>query len=217
MLLLSSLAFFFPQLWMYAAIVAGVATSLLLLGYWLVSYPEWPANQHLRRRLVRAVLRREHDVVGFRQPAGTQRMVEWVPREDWTATTLETASDVMLIQVDRSGIKMEGDRQRYIFPGACIIDVCVESIRPSGSFHQLHYVVLLARTESGPIEFPIAYRDHGWRSLSSKNRYEEAMELCQQIAAIATGGDFTYRHAGHDVPPLPKHQQLNPFAAPRMT
>ncbi|MEL6105096.1 MAG: hypothetical protein AAFU85_03635 [Planctomycetota bacterium] len=216
-LLLSSLAVWVPQLWTAAAVGAAVSASLLLLGYWLISYPEWPANQGLRKRLVRAIRRRDPREIAAEEPLGAQRMVEWVPRDNWIATELETASDVMLIRVDECGIDMEGDKQRYRFPAAAIIDVGVESTRPAGCFHQMHFVVLWLRTETGPIEFPIAYRDHGLSSLASKIRYQDAMELCQRIANIATGGDFSYQHSTHETPSRPAHQPLNPFAAPRMT
>ena len=210
LLLIGLLAVAIPSLWTTWPVLAAVTVSLGLLGYWLISYPEWPTNRGLQWRLRRAIMRRPDTVVAASEEV---RMVEWVPRENWNATRLETASDVMLICVDRDGLRMEGDRARYEFPPESIIDVSVESIRPAGCFHQLHFAVVIARTEDGPKEFPIAYRDHGLNSLASSIRRQHTVELCHSIASIAKGGDFTYPHPPHESRPVPR-QHLNPFAAP---
>ena len=141
------------------------------------------------------------------------RMVEFVPRQNWGATRLETAEDIMLIRVDRHGVHMEGDVARYHFPAGSIIDVATESIRPVGCLHVLYYVVLTVRTHDGPMEFPLSYRDHGIGQLSSGARYGHALSLCQSISQIATGGDFTYCDPGHTELPPPRCD--NPFAVPR--
>ena len=208
-----------------AMLVAAVAIPVILAAQvsWAGTYPEWPMNQLLVWRLRRCCRRR----MPGRQFnwVDTARMVEWVPRENWSATKLDTAKDVMLIEINDSGIQMEGDFSSYVFPRASMIDVEVESIRPTGCFHQLHFVVITVRTEAGPMEFPLAYRDHRLGRLRSRHRLHQTRALCQQIRSIATGGDFSYSdpddgrvlHAGHLRSPIagPAQPSPNPYAAPR--
>ena len=214
LLLLGVLSILMPQLWSTWPIAAGVTGSGLLLAYWLAAYPEWPSNRCLHWRLARAVSRRPQEATLVTKEAPL-RMAEWVPRENWTASRLETAADVALIEVDSRGVRMEGDQGRYLFPPESIIDVSVESIRPAGCFHQMHFAVIVARTLEGPQEYPIAYRDHGIATLSTESRKRDAMELCRQIASIARGGDFIYRDRSHEMPANPRRRSLNPFAAPQ--
>lgn len=162
---------------------------------WAGTYPEWPMNQLLVWRLRRRCRRRMREQPHNEPPAEwieTARMVEWVPRENWSATKLDTAQDVMLIDVNEAGIRMEGDFASYWFSAASIIDVEVESIRPKGCFHSLHFVVITARTETGPMEFPLAYRDHRLGRLRSQHRQHQTRALCDQIRSIACGGDFGF-------------------------
>ncbi|MEO1526171.1 MAG: hypothetical protein AAFX06_12095 [Planctomycetota bacterium] len=212
LIFLAGLASLAKSVWTTWTVLGGVGMSMSILAFWLLSYPEWPTNRCLHWRLNRVVRRRgKHALVS---PNRQTRMAEWVPRENWRSPRLETAADVMLLRVDRDGVWMEGDRARYHFTPSSLIDVSLQSVRPAGCFHQLHFVVLIVRTDKGPVEYPIAYRDHGLTSLSSHARYIDAAELCQQIAAIATGGDFTVHPAHESVQrPQPK-QRLNPFAAP---
>ena len=132
-------ALFIPILGL--AVLIGSSKSLLVAAVvipvifatqisWAGTYPEWPMNQLLVWRLRRACRSR------LRGPGSawieTARMVEWVPRENWNATKLDTAEDVMLIRIGDFGVEMEGDRSHYLFPPASIIDVQLETIRPSG-------------------------------------------------------------------------------------
>ncbi|MCA9140481.1 MAG: hypothetical protein KDB00_27105 [Planctomycetales bacterium] len=198
---------------------------------WAGTYPEWPMNQLLVWRLRRSCRRR---MCGRSQQSwiDSARMVEWVPRENWSATKLDTARDVMLIDVSESGVRMEGDFATYTLPCASIIDVEVESIRPKGCFHCLHFVVITVRTEDGPTEFPLAYRDHQLGRLRSTHRMNQTQSLCQQIRNIATGGDFSFIDPEYDRrdrrdPSLLRVDQaackvsqstgdrMNPYATPR--
>ncbi|QEF96085.1 hypothetical protein Mal15_01110 [Stieleria maiorica] len=215
-----------------ALLPAAVLVPLIIVAQisWAGTYPEWPMNQWLVRRLRRSLRRRRAD-----QEAGagqldwiqTARLVEWVPRENWNATMLDTAEDVMLIRVDAFGVAMEGDYSRYRFPPASIIDVGVESVRPAGCFHRLHFVVVTVRTAEGPLEFALAYRDHRLGGLRSRSRWRQTQQLCDDIRSIATGGDFSYcdddvcarsdsQHVGPGGPAGESvRPRLNPYAAPR--
>ena len=232
-----------------ALLASAVVLPLIVVAQvsWAGTYPEWPMNQLLVRRLRRSCRSRLRGMpAGGQHPQGpveqgpveqgpepnwieTARLVEWVPRENWNATKLDTAEDVMLIHVDRWGVAMEGDFSRYRFPAASIIDVGVESVRPTGCFHRLHFVVLTVRTADGPLEFSLAYRDHRLGGLRSRHRRRQTEELCGEIRCIATGGDFSYRdpdgdrlmrpdiaHVGVDTPAAQNAAvRRNPYAAPR--
>nr|WP_143547706.1 hypothetical protein [Rhodopirellula sp. SM50] len=239
-----------------ALLASAVVIPLIVVAQisWAGTYPEWPMNQLLVRRLRRSCRSRsrtrtngaggQHPHVPVAQAPvdqgarshwiETARLVEWVPRENWNATKLDTAEDVMLIHVDDWGVVMEGDFSRYRFPAASIIDVHVESVRPTGCFHRLHFVVLTVRTEDGPLEFALAYRDHRLGGLRSRHRRRQTEALCGEIRRIATGGDFSYRdpdsdrlmhldptHVGVDAPAAQQAAaqrgaaRLNPYAAPR--
>lgn len=194
---------------------SGLVIVLIAQVAWAGNYPEWPMNQILLRRLHRTCKQRQTD-----DWTHTARMVEWVPRENWQTTKLDSAQDVMLIRVTDSGIDLEGDFARYHFPGESIIDVEIESIRPSGCFHRLHFVVVIARTADGPIEFPLAYRDYSWGNLRSQRRLDQTRLLADSIRTIATGGDWTYAESHqfddpHATPPPPMNSSKNPYAAPR--
>ena len=206
-----------------AVVFCGLLTVSAINAGWIGTYPEWPMNRWLEARLRRACRKRHENQtkMGWIENA---RMVEWVPRPNWSATKLETAVDVMLIRVRDDGVEMEGDSGRYFLPCGSIIDTLLESRRPSGCFHRLHYVILTVRTEAGPMELPLAYRDHRLGQLRSAHRQHAAAELCNSIARIATGGDFTYTDSdkrspaidsGHDQVRAPSWDTPNPYASPR--
>jgi len=202
--------------------IIGIVVVLVAQIAWAGTYPEWPTNQLLLRRLRNQCrLRRNRSRRDWIEAA---RMVEWVPRDNWSATKLDTAEDVMLIRVGDDGVEMEGDRSHYLFPPASIIDVEVESIRPVGCFHWLHYVVLTVRTEGGPMEFPLSYRDHKLGRLRSSHRQRQTHQLRQAICGVATGGELTYSYnrndsaysdLAHTQIAGPVQDRLNPYAAPR--
>lgn len=203
-------------------LLAAVAIPVVLVAQvtWAGTYPEWPMNQLLLWRLRRACRSRLGDQ--YSDWIDQARMVEWVPRENWSATKLDTAEDVMLMRVDESGVRMEGDFFQYDFPSASIIDAEFESIRPTGCFHSLHFMVITVRTPDGPMEFPIAFRDHKLGQLRSRHRYQQTHELCQSIRSVATGGDFSYVDPAHRGVAVPAGRvtaanagSANPYAAPR--
>ena len=151
-------------------------------------------------------------------------MVEWVPRDSWGATRLDTAEYVIFIRVDHHGIEMEGDLSFYHFPPASIIDVETRSIRPTGCFHCLHFVILTVRSQDGPIEVPLSYRDHTMGRLRSRHRRNQTQTLALAIRGIATGGDLTFNAPDDRVRILdaahlgrigPNGAEINPYAAPR--
>lgn len=208
---------------------ASLVVALSAQFAWAGTYPEWPMNRLLVRRLRKACRSR----LVSRSPASgrrrdwidSARMVEWVPRENWGATRLDTAEDVMFIRIDDQGVELEGDVSFYHFPPASIIDVEVQSIRPAGCFHSLHFVILTIRSEDGPVEFPLSYRDHSIGRLRSSHRLRQTHELAQAIRGIASGGDLTLSDPDSEVravvdpahigAPGPAGVQMNPYAAPR--
>jgi hypothetical protein len=216
-----------------ASLVVALATQFT----WAGTYPEWPMNRLLVRRLRQACRSREASwspASGRRRRwIESARMVEWVPRDNWGAMRLDTAEDVMFIRVDDHGVEMEGDLSFYHFPPASIIDVEVQSIRPAGCFHTLHFVILTLRSADGPIEFPLSYRDHTLGRMRSSQRLRQTHELAQAIRSVSTGGDLMFSDPDSDPDSDPGSgrrmldaahigargpvvgSQINPYAAPR--
>ena len=155
---------------------------------WARAYPEWPLNQILAWRLRRSLRSR------YQCPdqawIDSARMVEWVPRENWCASKLDTAQDVMLVRIDNRGLQLEGDRYRIEIPADSILHAQLESTRPGGCFHQLFFINLVVRTQIGPIEIPLSLRDHGLGHLRAASRKRENESLCQSIQNIATANEF---------------------------
>lgn len=198
------------------ALLSFSAAWLVLQFVLVFMYPEWPLNRVLAARLRESVKLRDLPLVPADQRGS--RVVELVPRDRWRRLALETATDLMLIHVDQFGVWMTGDRHEYSLPADSILAAELESIKPSGWFTQTHMVVLYVRTGDGPIELPIAYRDHDLGGLSSNRRRGEAMELLERIQRIARGSYY-------EPPIAPDTGQIrtasrwsnNPFEAPAIT
>ena len=218
--------------WMFVQLPSEAEKAAGVLGIWLAMmwlacqfvtvfvYPEWPMNRWLSSRL-RACVSDRTDRRAWATGAAN-RVVELVPRERWNQMLLDTATDLMLIRVDSSGVHMEGDRDRYEIPGESILGVELHSIRPTGWFTDTHMVIIYARTENGPIELPISYRDHEFGCLRNSRRREQALALVDEINRIATGGLYgplgSPNAAESRHPSLPLRDSsissLNPYAAP---
>ena len=205
-------------------VALGLLSVTLINVGWVGSFPEWPMNRLLVWRLRRACRARKTSQ-GEKDWLASARVVEWVPRENWGATKLDTAADVMLLRVNDQGVEMEGDSSRYFFPPASIIDVFNESVRPVGCFHRLHYVIVVVRTSSGPMEFPLAYRDHRIGGLRSIRRECAAAGLRESIADIAVGSQSSatgwsngslFVDPSHEEIPKPTLIDRNPYASPRL-
>ncbi len=176
-------------------------------------YPEWPMNRRLSARLRRHVADR-----GDRSNWATDpdvRVVELVPRERWNKLLLDTATDLLLLRVDSAGVMMEGDCDRYELPAASILGVELESIRPSGWFTDTHMVIIYARTEAGPVELPISYRDHQFGALRNLRRRDQAMELVHRINSIAKGQQFHPLTTAAESPLEIPSVDANPYAPPQ--
>ena len=193
-----------------------VATTVVIF-----IYPEWPVNRLFCARLRRAIVRRNDRPKWVTDPE--HRVVELVPRENWAGSqwALETASDLLLLRIDSTGVQLEGDRDRYALPHASIIHAELQTTRPSGWFTDVHMVVICARTDAGPVELPISYRDHGLGSLRCSRRRDEAIDLVDKINQVATGGFYQpvtdpdlYVHTPHSRIGS-THQALNPYQAPQ--
>jgi len=207
--------------------IAAVTISLAAQFAWAASFPEWPTNRWLRRRLLAAIGRRAdaRNWLGDR----TTRMVEWVPRDHWSAARLETAEDVLFVSAGAPGLRLEGDRYRITIPAASIIAADLQPVRPPGCFHRLYFVVVTIRTADGPWELPLSLRDHSLGRLSAPRRRHDAHRLRERVQQIADAAEWSFRtppqlagdgDARHldpsqRLPPRAKMLDPNPFAAPR--
>ncbi len=186
------------------------AISIVWLLFALVMtfvYPEWPINLRLCHQLRNRVGERDND---WR----SGRIVELVPRERWQKAALETAIDLLLFNIDKYGITMNGDRFRYELPGESILGSEVKSIKPTGWLCSVHFVVIFVRCQDGVIDLPIAYRDFQLGSLRSSRRLQAANELAAEIQLIARGAE--QQPFSTPLAEVPRHQPLsnNPYAAP---
>jgi hypothetical protein len=196
----------FQTLWLWFVILAIAASRLddavwqslspLLMGVGVVllvsqigsvlSYPEWPVNRLVCHRLKRSISSRAD------RPCWTNRsdtrVVELLPRENWQHSSLETADDLMLLHIDKDGVQLEGDIDRYVLTSESILDVQLEEIRPAGWAAPLQLVVIIARTDQGLVELPIAYRDFAFRNLRPSRRREQTIALLDRIAQVAASG-----------------------------
>ena len=158
----------------------------LILQFCLVFiYPEWPVNRSLCQRLRRGILQRPDCPDWASDPA--TRVVELVPREHWQRRSLETATDLLMIHVDSKGVCLEGDCDRYELPADSIIAAELEKTKPLGWHTPTYMIVIIARTADGPIEIPLAYRDHGFGNLKNSRRQEHAIDLMHAINEVAKG------------------------------
>ena len=198
----------------------AIGISLVVLAFvWMTTqfvfvfaYPEWPMNRLLCLRLRRSVAGRDRPLV---LPWDrNSRVVELVPRERWRKLSLETATDVMLIRVDQSGVWMTGDLFEYALPRESILSAELHSIRPPGWFTSTHMVILHVRTSQGPIELPISYRDHSLGSLISRKRRVAALDLVQRINHIARGCYYQPPTAPETEVVASANHFENPFASP---
>ena len=197
-----------------ATIILLIALGWLCLQFALVfMYPEWPLNRLLSLRIYRSVGARPNPLVS--PAADDVRVVELVPRARWHKLALETATDLMLIRVDKEGVWMSGDRCEYSLPRDSILGAELHRVTPSGWFTATHMVIVCVRTDQGQIELPLAYRDHRLGSLRSSQRRVQAARLLASILEIANG----HRYQPPIEPPRSVTSQSqrwsgNPFQAP---
>lgn len=168
-------------------------------------YPEWPINYRLMALMNQAVKRRADAIV--RPDQEGVRFAEFVPLERSRAVKLDTAIDVMLVRVDDSGLRMEGDRCRYFLPSESIVNVSLEDQRPLGWLVKNYYIVVLARTESGITSIRFALRDFKFGSLKPSRRELATNELAQKIASIACG-------VAEEPEAIIAEDNLNPYLPP---
>ena len=81
-------------------------------------------------------------------------------------------------------------------------------------------VTIVVRTEDGPIELPVSYRDYCWEDLRTSRRRAQAMELVEQINAIAKGHLYQPPQppvvADDRRVPWDQKTSSNPYASPAM-
>lgn len=190
---------------------ATIAIALLALQcFVVVVYPEWPINGWLCNQLRLAINDRTNKPDWV---CDDSRVVELVPRERWDRASFETATDLLLIHVDESGVRLEGDCHRYNLPADSILGADLHILRPPGWITSTAMVIIIAKTDQGPIELPISYRDHGYGSLLFSARQSHAIELADAISRIAKGDQF--QPIENDIVPFVLPVSTNPYAAPR--
>ena len=196
--------------------LCGAAAAMIGLN--LYGFPSLLIDRRICRRFLKTIKGRADSWISPSE--APPRVVEWVPRERWRKRLcLDTAIDLMIIQVDQRGVWMMGDRYQYELPAESILGAELEGFRPPCCSFEIYMVTIIVRTKEGPIELPISYRDYRWSELRGSRRRLQAMNLVEQINAAARGELFR--------PPRPPsvddaHEHLgwqpsnNPYAAPAL-
>ena len=190
-----------------------VAVVMMIFQFCMVFvYPEWPINIALCDKLRDSVASRTGPLVADE----FDRVVELVPRDRWFRNAFETATDLLAMRVDENGVWLEGDVDRYELPADSILSAEFQAIRPPGWFTSTNMVIITAKTATGAVELPIAYRDHQFGNLRNSRRRRRAMRLVDKINQIAKGGHYQM------VAPPSSHviaraaNTSNPYAAPAL-
>jgi hypothetical protein len=185
-----------------AGIFITMATSgffaFLFCAALLVSaftYPEYPINQWLCRKVRRSLQSRADETGQFlldRSMIGDSEfpVVDMIPRDRWQKVAMETAVDIGMIQFGKDGVRIEGDVYRYLLPAESIYEARLESLMPLGWFCSAHMIIIYARTADGPIEIPMTIRDTRFGGLRSSRRRERARAMVEQIQSIARGAEY---------------------------
>jgi hypothetical protein len=204
-------------LWFATAVAVGGLAGLLQIM--IVSrYEEYPFHLLLARRLRRVIQSRQNPVVSPGDE-GT-RFCEIVPQERWKLLRLETAADLAWVRIDSNGVWMEGDRNRYHFPPSSILGAIPQSFTPAGGWAQLHAAMIYVRTEDGPEEIPVIFRDFRFAEMNSAERCRQRDAMVEAICEIARGSEYepicvptdTTRSQASEAP-----ASNNPYAPPPMT
>jgi hypothetical protein len=179
-----------------AAIVAWSVTGLgiltaLVSGYATLRNPSLWGNRYLRRRVC-AELDLRLDRLVNPSDAGTV-LVEVVPRANWGAMMLETATDVGFLQIDPRGrqVLFEGDKERWRVPAASILKVTAEpATAAQGSIGEVPYYmcVIFANTPTGVRELSFGSRATGWR-LPKDHRERAARDFQRRILELLNSGE----------------------------
>jgi len=160
------------------------AVGVALLMFPSSTFPEWPCNRWMCRRLLRAIRKRRRSIVSPNDPEA--RIVDLIPKSNWHTVKLENAVDIMLVRVTREALLMEGDRKRYQIPAQAIARCYVETMRPSGWMVDHFCVMLTVRTGHGLRELPLFVRDFRFGEISVTARKDITEELKNAIDAIAS-------------------------------
>ena len=192
--------------WQIAAVLLVFQISIIFI------YPQWPVNLSLCDNLRDSIAGRDNNKVADE----FDRVVELVPRDRWEQFSFETATDLLVIRVNDDGVWMEGDVDRYELPAESILSAQFQAVQPPGWYTSANMIIITAKTKTGSIELPIAYRDHQFGELRNSRRRQNAMRLVDKINRIAQGGHYQFVVE-------PDHQVIarsacddNPYAAPAL-
>ena len=170
----------------YVAIGVGAVTGIFT-AYSALRNPSLFGNRYLRRRAGAKLGARPDRVVDPTHPAA--EFVEVVPRANWGATMLETATDVGFLLLDPRSrqVLFEGDRERWRIPAAAVLHAGAEpATEAQGTLGEVqhHMCILHVSTPGGPRELSFCRRQTEWR-LPKDHRQRSAEDLRQRIVALA--------------------------------
>ena len=160
------------------------SSALALTGIILaLTNPSYFGNRRLRRLARREFARRTGCFVSPEDPDAL--FVEVVPKLNWAKMTLENASDIGFLLVDRPRRQLlfEGDRERWRVPAAAITFCAVEEFvhgKGTAGALRIYFTVLRANRPNQFWEAPIRERGATGKFLAHK-RKKRALKLTAAI------------------------------------
>jgi hypothetical protein len=172
-----------------AETVGGITVAggfVLLFAYvvfetYFISH--YPARSYLRW-LRERIDRRPDAVVKADDPDAF--FVQIIPRENWTMTMGENASDVGLLRVDptRGELRYEGDLERWVIPAESVISFKLQTFTPPGGRSAMNgfWVVelIVELDDDVPWETPLATQAIHFERWSPAKRWRGA-ELLRRV------------------------------------
>lgn len=172
-----------------ATVTVGLLVFLGTAAFFLVN-PSYLGNRYLLKLVKREFARRTGCLVDSNDPDAL--FVEVVPKLNWGKVSLESASDVGFLSVDkaRHEILFEGDKERWRIPAAAVLSCDTEFFVEGQGTHaatKVFYTVLRARHPSQFWEAPIRERT-GTGIFRSGRRKKAAERLSASIRDLQGNG-----------------------------
>ena len=167
-------------------LVGGFGSLLAGLVY-LLRYGDYLPSRVYYRSSLDAIRNRPDALVSPDEPEA--EYVQVIPRHNWGKAMVESASEVGLLRIDAEGgvLLYEGDRERWVIPGASIQSCTVEEfVIGEGSHGAQGYAVAVLRATVGGRhwEAPLAHRHIRFRKLTLNDRRQQTAALAARISAL---------------------------------
>jgi hypothetical protein len=179
-----------PPDWVAIVAIVWMFGWMILNLLWVMFYGNYLTARFMLRQTQRAFARRAEVAVNMNNP--DLWFVDIIPPKNWGKMTLENATDIGFLELDKSRRELifEGDRERYWIPVESILEVKHEFWSEPVQHHfqskptQHHLTVVRAMTPDGPWETWFYRRQVRFRMRTAKRRLADAQELEEKIQAL---------------------------------